>query len=91
MSGNLHVLRASSAFVFFPEAVRRNLSLSNATDSEIQCEIVRCLQGALDRDGGRRARMKRRATAAAAAAVPTPMEASTVSDENDAGSDELFA
>ena len=79
--------------LFFPGAVRRNLSLSNATNSEIQREIVRCLHGALDRDGGRRTRMKRRAAAATTTtspAVPSPMEASTASDESNAGSDELF-
>ena len=69
-------------FSFFSEAIHRNLSLSNVTDSEIQREIVRCLHGALDRDGGRRPRMKSPAVAAssaAAAAAPTAKE--VTSDE----------
>jgi len=76
---------------FFPEAVRRNLTMSNITDLEIQREIVRCLHGALDRDGGRRARMKRRAAAAATAPAATAPVAPSPMDESDTESDELFA
>lgn len=40
-------------------------------DAEIKREAVRCLHGALDRDGGRRARMKKKA-AATCATTPRP-------------------
>ena len=79
--GSLHVIRACNVFVLFSEAIHRNLSLSNVTDSEIQREIVRCLHGALDRDGGRRPRMKSPAVAASSAAAAAPTAKEVTSDE----------
>lgn len=57
-------------------AIRRNSILRNVTDAEIQREVVRCLHGALDRDGGRRARMRKRAatTCGLTATTPRPVE-----------------
>lgn len=40
-------------------AIRRNSILGNVTDADIQKEIVRCLYGALDREGGQHARMRK--------------------------------
>lgn len=57
-------------FCFLLGAIRRNVMLTNATDSEIQREIVHCLHGAADREGGRAARLKKRAVAASAGCVP---------------------
>lgn len=54
--------------------------LVNVTDAEIQREVVRCLHGALDRDGGRRARMRKRA--ATTATTPRPAEEQFVADSD---------
>ena len=65
-------------------AVRRNVALSNVTDSDIQRKIVRCLHGALDRDGGRRARMKRQAAAAAPPSAATSLTSTSVQSNQSA-------
>ncbi|KAH9489567.1 hypothetical protein Btru_043315 [Bulinus truncatus] len=44
------------------KAVRKNYATRDATDAEIQREVVRFLHGAQDRDGGRRNRDKKKAT-----------------------------
>ena len=71
-------------FVFSLGAVRRNVALSNVTDSDIQREIVRCLHGALDRDGGRRACMKRQAAAAAPPSAATSLTSTSVQSNQSA-------
>lgn len=56
----------------------------NVTDSDIQREIVRCLHGALDRDGGRRARMKRRAAASAPPSAAASLTATSIQSDQSA-------
>jgi len=46
--------------VYLSAAVRRNRMTNDATDADIQRQIVRFMHGAQDRDGGRRARQKRK-------------------------------
>jgi len=41
-------------------AVRRNRATAGATDADIQQQLVRFMHGAQDREGGRRARQKKR-------------------------------
>ena len=53
--------------------------MANATDAEIQKEIVRCLYGPMDRDGGRKARMEKKA-AKSAITVGLPVQPSNIDD-----------
>ena len=57
--------------------------LTSVTDSEIQREIVRCLHGAMDREGGRLARLKKRALAAADSAARVPAAQNDAEDDSD--------
>lgn len=41
-------------------AVRRNRATSEASEADVQLQLVRFMHGAHDREGGRRARHKRR-------------------------------
>jgi len=40
-------------------AVRRNRATSEASEADVQLQLVRFMHGAHDREGGRRARQKR--------------------------------
>lgn len=64
------------------EAIRRNPTTREATDAEIQSEIVKFLHGAQDRDGGRRRRMKSKKLPAGGAADETVQETVESSDSD---------
>lgn len=58
-------------FVFFAEAVRRNVETQNATERDIEKALMNWLRGSGDRNGGRKRPAKVRAPPVPAANAPS--------------------